>query len=162
MKYPKGFQVATHSLFSGFGSLSSLSQRIQVAYAFGWLSQDILMELNQIRNIRNDIAHKWDITYLKQNLDLLIRDKQYPIEKDLADGYNLPADLDEQLSYMEKFRTRLIWIIGRVFYESACWVPVLKHRLAPAEVLYGDTPPELLRQVARICVQSTRKVIESK
>lgn len=37
------------ALMSGFGPLARLSQRIQLAFAFGWLNKDLLVEFDQIR-----------------------------------------------------------------------------------------------------------------
>ena len=70
-----------NALLSGFGPLSRLSQRVQMAHAFGWMSKDILIELDHIRKIRNDISHKWDMNLLEAKLAQLIEGMLHPIEQ---------------------------------------------------------------------------------
>ncbi|MDR8810148.1 hypothetical protein FEP95_05244 [Burkholderia multivorans] len=48
---PDGVPGGRSALMSGFGPLARLSQRIQMAFAFGWLSKDLLTEFDQIRKI---------------------------------------------------------------------------------------------------------------
>jgi hypothetical protein len=55
---PDGVPGGRSALMSGFGPLARLSQRLQMAFAFGWLSKDLLIELDHIRKIRNDLSHK--------------------------------------------------------------------------------------------------------
>ena len=151
-----------NELLTGFGPLSRLSQRIQIAFAFGWLSPDLLDELNHLRKIRNDISHKWDIALLESKLLQLIRDKQHPIEEALGDGVSLPEKFYEELNQFQRFRTRLLWLMGRLVYECQFWVPALKDRHKPTSVLYGKGAPDLLGQVASLCVDYTRMVIRKK
>lgn len=40
---PEAVPGGRGELLSGFGPLSRLSQRVQMAYAFGWLSKDVLL-----------------------------------------------------------------------------------------------------------------------
>ena len=40
---PASVPGGRNELLSGFGPLSRLSQRVQIAYAFGWMSTDILV-----------------------------------------------------------------------------------------------------------------------
>lgn len=54
---PESVPGGRSSMLSGYGSLSRFSQRIQVAYAFGWMSPDVLEELEKLRKIRNDTSH---------------------------------------------------------------------------------------------------------
>jgi Mannitol repressor len=49
--------AATDELFSAVGPLSSFSQRIAVAYAFGFISKKYYDDLTLIRRIRNHFAH---------------------------------------------------------------------------------------------------------
>lgn len=156
---PDGVPGGRNELLNGFGPLSRLSQRIQVAYAFGWLSCDLLAELDQLRRLRNDISHKWDMPSLKLKLVQLIEQRQEPIEQHLGDGVRLPENFFSALQPMQKFRVRLIWLIGRIHYECRLFVPVLKERLIPANVLYSSEAPELLSRIAGVCVEHTRAVI---
>lgn len=43
---PDGVPGGRSALMSGFGPLARLSQRIQMAFAFGWLSKDLLIEFD--------------------------------------------------------------------------------------------------------------------
>lgn len=146
------------SLLSGLGPLSGLSQRIQIAYAFSWMSEDLLDELNHLRKIRNDISHKWDMDLLKNKMETLIRDTQYPLEESLGDGVRLPKNFHESLGTQQKFRIRMIWLVGRLTYETRLWVPALKAKLDSHRVLYGEVKPDLLERVAAICVEKTKKI----
>jgi hypothetical protein len=148
-----------NELLNGFGPLSRLSQRIQIAYAFGWLSPDLLIELDLLRRIRNDISHKWDLEILNSKLSELIDQRQHPVEEYLADGVKLPKDFYLALQPIEKFRVRLIWLLGRLLYECHTFVTVLKVRLDPGVVLYSSKPPQLLVNISTVCLKHTRIVI---
>lgn len=146
------------SLLSGFGPLARLSQRIQMAFAFEWLSKDMLIELDHLRRLRNDLAHKWDKALLEKRTKDLIDQLQFPLEKSLGDGTRLPSGFDEDLEPTQRLRIRLIWILGRLTYETHVWVKALKAGL-PASVLYGPHAPAMLSEVAGICVDFTRRGI---
>lgn len=146
-------------LLTGFGPLSNLSQRIKIAYAFGWLSPDILKEVDLLRKIRNDISHNWNVQELDAKLEQLINDRQHPFEQYIGDGVRLPLNFHEGLMIHDKFRVRLIWILGRLHYEAFLWVPALKQLLAPYKVLYKKEPPALLKQVSALCLEKTRVVL---
>lgn len=45
------------ALFGGFGPLSGFSQRIEAAYAFGFLTASSRQDLKYVRKIRNHFAH---------------------------------------------------------------------------------------------------------
>lgn len=45
------------TLFGRFGPLSGFSQRIETAYAFGYLTATSRQDLNTVRKIRNHFAH---------------------------------------------------------------------------------------------------------
>lgn len=145
-----------NALLSGFGPLSRLSQRIQMAHAFGWMSKDVLVEADHLRKVRNDISHRWDISLLQTKLDNLISKIQHPVEQYLGDGIRLPEGLHLSLSAEQKFRVRLVWLLGRIAYESRLWVSALKAGLQPARALYGPHQPALLREVSALCVEVTR------
>jgi hypothetical protein len=53
------------SMFSGYGALSDLAKRIQLAHAFDVLSPDLMEELDRLRSARNAISHSWNIDSLK-------------------------------------------------------------------------------------------------
>jgi hypothetical protein len=156
---PSSVPGGRNELLNGFGPLSRLSQRIQIAYAFGWLSPDILGELDLLRRIRNDISHKWDLEQLQVKLRELAELKQHPIEEHLGDGAHFPEGFHASLSVLAKFRVRVLWILGRLFYESHYFVPAVRLRLDPQSVLYSSKPPALLGSMASICIEQTRTVV---
>lgn len=50
-------EAVSQKLFSGMGPLATFSQRIAVAYAFGYIDKKIYENLENIRKIRNYFAH---------------------------------------------------------------------------------------------------------
>ena len=148
-------------MLNGFGSLARFSQRIQAAHAFGWLSADLLSELDLLRGLRNALSHKWDLRVLEQKLEDVILNRQFAFEEHLADGVRLPRDFHEHLDKVQRFRVRLIWLMGRVTYECALWVPALKAQLHPSRALYGlPPPPKLLERISALCLATTHAVCE--
>ena len=146
------------ALMSGFGPLARLSQRIQLAFAFGWLSKDLLVEFDHIRKVRNDLSHKWDIELLERRMKELIEEKQTPFEEQLGDGLRLPENFHSSMQPQDRFRVRAIWMLGRLTYETRLWVPALKADIAPEEALYGPNAPVMLRSIAAISVEATKKI----
>lgn len=155
---PDGVPGGRSALMSGFGPLARLSQRIQMAFAFGWLSKDLLIEFDHIRKIRNDLSHKWDIELLERRLKELIEEKQTPFEEQLGDGVLLPENFHESMQHLDRFRVRVIWMLGRLTYETRLWVPALKAGISPEEALYGPNAPVMLRAIAKISVESTKAI----
>lgn len=156
---PEGVPGGRSELLSGFGPLSRLSQRIQMAYAFGWLSKDVLTEIDHLRRIRNDVSHKWDTHLLESKMSELIEHRQSKIEHFLGDGIRLPENFHASLAPIQKLRVRLIWLLGRVTYESYLWVPALKEKLIPQKALYGKHRPAMLALVSEACLSTTRQRI---
>lgn len=153
---PQSVPGGRNELLNGFGPLARLSQKVQIAYAFNWLSEDVLTEIDHLRKIRNDISHKWDLKVLQDKLTQLIDTKQHPIENYLGDGVRLPENFQALLNPIQKFRVRLLWLASRLTYETNYWVPVLKHQLAPHKVLYGNTPVPFLQEISAVCLKTTR------
>ena len=158
---PSGVPGGRSSMLSGYGSLSRFSQRIQVAYAFNWMSPDVLEELDKLRKIRNDTSHSWDINSVRGKLDVLIDGRMMKIEEQLGDGIRLPERFWEILSKEAIFRVRLIWLLGRCFYESHLFAAAIKLRLNPQLALYGEAKTSLLACVAAKCVAATSEVIST-
>jgi hypothetical protein len=149
-----------NALLNGFGSLARLSQRIQVAHAFGWLARDLLIELNKLRKLRNEISHSWDVELLAKKLNDLITAKQGRVEEALDGGNLVPKEIVQVLTPISKFRVRLVWHASRLLYESAIWVPALKAKLSPADVLYfANKPPRLLIKVTKLAADSTKQIL---
>jgi hypothetical protein len=156
---PSGVPGGRSSMLSGYGSLSRFSQRIQVAYAFNWMSSDILEELDKLRKIRNDTSHSWDLNLVQDKLERLIDGRMMKIEEELGDGIRLPERFWETLPRESIFRIRLIWLLGRCFYESHLFAAALKLRLNPQLALYGEAKTNLLTRVAAKCVTTTKEII---
>lgn len=153
---PDGVPGGRSELLTGFGPLSRLSQRVQMAYAFGWLSKDVLVEVDHLRKIRNDVSHKWDMKLLETKMLQFIEQRKHRIEEYLGDGVRLPETFHASLQPIQKLRVRLVWLLGRITYETCVWVPALKENLIPHTALYGKNAPALLSQVAAVCVEVTR------
>jgi hypothetical protein len=158
---PEGVPGGRSALLSGFGPLARLSQRLQMAFAFGWLSKDLLVEFDHLRKIRNDLSHKWDTTLLERRMKELIEEKQQPIEEHLGDGERLPNNFHESMSSTDRFRVRIIWMLGRLTYEARLWVPALNAGITPGEALYGPNQPEMLRGIVEVSVNATKSIIRA-
>ena len=146
-------------MFSGFGPLSRYSQRIQVAYAFDWLSPDLLTEADKLRKLRNEVSHNWDIGELRQRLSDFISTSMSLIETQLDDGALLPKEFHKALDEISLFRVRFLWLVGRLYYECLLFPRALKERLMPERALYGPDHPQLLTKVAGLCVDATKTAI---
>lgn len=155
---PDGVPGGRGALMSGFGPLARLSQRIQMAFAFGWLSKDLLVEFDHIRKIRNDLSHRWDVELLERKMSEFIEEKQTPFEGHLGDGVRLPENFHESMQSIDRFRVRVVWMLGRLTYETRLWVPALKAGIAPEEALYGPNAPVMLRAIAAISVNATKAI----
>jgi hypothetical protein len=158
---PKDVPGGPAVLLSGYGPLSSLSHRVQMAYAFGWLNTDILLELDLLRKMRNDVSHKWDLNLLETKLLQFIADRQEAIEERLAGGAHFSADFHKSLLPVQKLRLRLCWLLGRITYETQLWCPALERSLQPDVVLYSEGCPPFLGQVAGACVEATYAFLRS-
>ena len=158
---PNGVPGGKAALFSGFGALGRLSSRLQVCYAFGWLDQHLLEELDGLRKIRNDISHKWDVAALKDRIEQFVQAGAHPVEEAFDDSGRVPEAFYKLLDPIGRLRLRVIWILGRVFYECLTWVPVLKEGLPPHATLYLKNRPKLLTQIADECMKASRCVVGS-
>ena len=156
---PEQIPSGRANLFSGFGPLSRYSQRIQVAYAFDWLSHDILTEADKLRKLRNEVSHSWNIGDLKNRLATFISHSMSPVESFLDDGARLPKDWYKSVDDIALFRVRLLWLVGRVYYECGLFPQTLKKHLNPQNALYGSEHPQSLSKVAGLCVESTKRVL---
>jgi hypothetical protein len=158
---PESVPGGRSSMLSGFGSLSRFSQRIQVTYAFNWMSEDILLESDKLRKIRNEASHSWDVDVLRSKLNELVDERMYQIERDLVDTVNLPENFWESLSKDALLRIRLTWLAGRFFYESQIYPQAVKRRLDIFQTLYGDQRPKLLSDVTKRCLSSSKLIVSA-
>jgi hypothetical protein len=58
--YDRRLHNSRNELLSGNGALSTFSARIRVARALNWIAEDVGLDLDQIRSIRNEFAHNVD------------------------------------------------------------------------------------------------------
>ncbi|MFT0139536.1 hypothetical protein ACEK07_35335 [Alcanivoracaceae bacterium MT1] len=160
---PKGIPGGRDSLFSGYGPFSSLSKRIQVACAFGWMSEDILKDMDSLRKVRNKFSHLWDHESLSGYAEQAPTSYITPIETMFKEHEEqLLLSGVESLDAVGRLRIRIIWLLGRLFYEALLYPQAIKQRLRPYVVLYGEYHPELLSQVSGVCSEYTRKVLRGK
>ncbi|OCY31909.1 hypothetical protein BFR75_08590 [Acinetobacter pittii] len=145
---PEGVPGGTKSILDGFGSLSSFSNRIQVAYIFNLIDKEVLLELNSFRKIRNDFAHQWDLDKNNMKLKGGIDSRKLKIEDILLNNGQISDELDEE----KKWKCHLIWLVGRIFYETELYFYCQQQRLDPNEVLYAKkSRPQLLKDISKLC-----------
>jgi hypothetical protein len=53
------FSTYNDKLFNGFGPLNTTDARIEVAYALGWIDEEVRGDLVLLKRIRNDFAHNF-------------------------------------------------------------------------------------------------------
>jgi hypothetical protein len=158
---PKGIPGGAGELLNGFGPLSRLGQRIQVAYALGWIGTDLLSEAHKLRGLRNAISHNWDSIEVQSRMDEFIANTMTPLEDILAeaagdDSYRLNATA---LSKADLFRLRLVWLISRFFYECNAGAKAVKARISPTQALYVNRPhPKLLHELMAVTSRSTAEL----
>lgn len=155
---PDGVPGGKSALLGSLGPLSRFSHRIQVAFAFGWCNRDLLLELNKLRKLRNDISHSWDIAKIQPKVEEFISRRMHKIEADLVGGMeSLPAEW-AALHAHGLFRLRLIWLMGRTFYECCLYVSALSARITPNLALYGSAKPDLLGTISAKCRDATNSI----
>jgi hypothetical protein len=155
---PDGIPGGKGRMFTGYGPLSDLARRIQLAFAFDVLSSDLMQELNRIRITRNDIAHNWNTDTLEefwtsgQLVDI------HPIEGILSERKELEVEFSAGFEPLTAFRIRLAWIAGRLFYEAATYNRAKEARVRPAQALYGKPAPRRLAAISKLCLDTTRQI----
>lgn len=160
---PKGVPGGRDSLFSGYGPFSSLSKRIQVACAFGWMSEDILKDMDSLRKVRNKFSHLWDHESLLGYAEKAPTSDITPVEMMFKEHEErLLLSGIENLDGLGRLRIRTIWLLGRLYYEALLYPLAIKQRLQPYVVLYGEHQPKLLSQVSGVCSEYTRQVLRAK
>lgn len=155
---PEDVPGGRSSMLSGYGPLSTLSERIRLAHAFNVLSQDLMMQLDAVRKVRNRVSHDWNLKSAVELLDSINLDDLYPIEHQIAEQRPDMGVTFGELERSSSLRTRLIWLAGRLTYESAAFNKAKRARLSPTKALYGNGSTKWLAEVARICADATRSV----
>ena len=155
---PDGIPGGKASMMSGYGALADLAKRIQLAYAFDVLSRDLMTELDKVRSVRNKLAHSWDIDDLSQFFNDCKLADIHPIEELLAERSEL-AQVNGPFEPLTAFRIRMVWIVGRLVFETAAYHRAKSAKLDPHKALYGKPTPVWLREVSRIALTATRKIM---
>jgi len=155
---PEGIPGGKASMLSGYGPLSDLAKRIQLAYAFDVLSADLMNELDRVRSVRNRLSHSWNISDLRQFFEGGQLDNIYPVEELLAEREGL-ADLKGPFEPLTAFRIRMVWIVGRMVYEAAAYHRAKSVRLQPQKALYAKPGTKWLTAVGKIAMKSTSEIV---
>lgn len=155
---PDGIPGGKASMISGYGALADLAKRIQLAYAFDVLSRDLMSELDKVRSVRNKLAHSWDVDDLSQFFGAGKLADIHPVEELLAERREL-AGIIGPFEPLTAFRIRMVWIVGRLVYEAAAYHRAKSAKVDPHKALYGKSAPMWLREVSRIALDATLKII---
>jgi hypothetical protein len=155
---PEDVPGGRSSMLGGYWPLSTLSERIRLAHAFKVLSRDLMMQLDVVRKVRNRVSHDWNLRSAVELLDSISLDDLYPIEHQIANQRPDIRATDQELDRSSSLRTRLIWLAGRLTYESATFSKAKRARLSPMKALYGKGSTRWLAEVAQICADATRNV----
>lgn len=152
---PKDTPGGVEAMLGGYGPLSDLSKRIRMAFAFDVISKELAVEIDNVRQVRNRISHDWD---LKPAGTLLAHPKlaaMFPIEDELIEETEecdpLPPDT--------VFRLRLIWLAGRLTYESVAYHRAKEARLSPVRALYENGGTTWLTAVSKVCMSATKQLM---
>ncbi len=93
LKFQMVDQSLSERLFSDGGSLSSFSQRIDFAQAFGFLPSSVCAQLHLIRKIRNHFAHHpKSASFTESPVRNYANELSFAAEKLLPDGQSLKVD----------------------------------------------------------------------
>lgn len=149
------------SMLSGYGPLADLSKRIKLAYAFDVLSADLMDALDRIRVTRNRIAHDWDLTQIGDFHTQGSISELHPVEALLAGRADDYPKLATVLDTVSAFRVRLIWIFGRLTYETAAYHRAKMARLPPHKALYDKGSTKWLGEISAACLEATTEVIDA-
>jgi hypothetical protein len=157
---PEGVPGGKARLFTGYGPLSDLSKRIQMACAFDIVSADLVADLDRVRATRNKISHSWDISAFSEFYSTGRVSDLFPIEAHLAERASQEPELGTVLEPGAAFRVRAIWLAGRLNYEAAFYGLAKRARLSPTRALYEGGGTQWLGKISAICMDATRAVVK--
>ena len=144
-------------LFNGFGPLATLSARLKLAAAFDLFSTDLMASLNELRRLRNDVAHSWKVDELSNIWTSKGARALFPIQQLLAElkhGYEGPFGGEAV------FRFQLIWMLGRLKYEGLGYWRAKAAQINPVSALYfGKDKTKLLSNIASLCIAGSDKIV---
>ncbi len=155
---PNDVPGGRNSMLNGYGPLSTFSQRISLAHAFCVLSQDLMIQLDAVRKVRNRISHDWDLKSAETLLESALLEGLYPIEQEIAKKHSDISSAPEARERAFSLRTRLVWLAGRLTYEGAAFNRAKRAHLDPINALYGNGSTKWLAAIANICWSATRAV----
>ena len=155
---PKGIPGGRASMLGGMGALSSLSKRVQLAYAFDIMSPDLMLEIDRLRSVRNTIAHSWDHAALADYYSKGRVAEMLKFEVDIPQHERFGDIAGTEFGPETAFRIRIAWIVGRLAYEAAAYHRAKAKALVPQKVLYGTPVPKWLGKVAAECAKATRAI----
>ena len=156
---PKGIPGGRASMLGGLGALSSLSKRVQLAYAFNIMSPDLMLEIDRLRSVRNTIAHSWDHAALADYYSKGRVAEMLKFEVDIPSHEKFSDIAGTEFGPEAAFRVRIAWILGRLAYESAAYPRAKAKTLNPQHVLYGSPTPKWLEKVSAACAKATRAIL---
>ena len=158
---PTGIPGGKAALFEGYGPLSSLSQRVKLAFAFDVLSADLMVELDRLRTTRNKISHSWDIVPIDHALSGGRLAEMINVAELLAEREELAKEFAVQFSPVARFRMTLVWLVGRLIYEAATYGRCKAAKLDPHSTLYGNNRPKWLGDISKVALSASRKIASS-
>ena len=156
---PDGVPGGKRDFLGGFGPISTLASRIQHAFAFDMMHQDILKGLDILRGHRNKISHRWNPNDFKDFFETPLPGMD---EIESAILHRL-AKQGEQFEPPAEARMRMqvIWLLSRVFYEAHFYPLAKAANLNPQRTLYQGSSPVLLKQISMLAIEFTKQVIDA-
>jgi DNA-binding MltR family transcriptional regulator len=159
---PESVPGGRKALFGAYGPLSSLSSRIQIAYCFGWITPDVLEDIDSVRKIRNKLSHAW-------NHDAFCDYYKKPPISTMSAVERILGERQDELAFeglessdaLDRFRVRLLWVTGRAYYETMLYPWAMRRRIDPPAALYGEKHPKLLVRVSSLCAERTRMILKA-
>jgi hypothetical protein len=91
-------------LFQKYGALSTFSSRIDMARALSWISEDVQVDLDQIRDIRNDFAHHVDHKLSFANQSIAARCRNLLVAQVMNEALELAASMPHPIYSAEAAR----------------------------------------------------------
>ena len=148
------------ALFAPYGPLSSLFNRLQLAFVFNMLSPELVRDLDRIRQVRNELSHSWDISAFQDFFTKGAVTELFPVDMLLAERAKKLPEFSKAIEPLKAFRVRLVWLTARLTYEAACYPRAKRQRLHPQSALFGPNGPKRLSRLSGLALEASKKVIE--
>jgi hypothetical protein len=126
-----------NKLFGARGPLDTFSSRVLVAYHLGWISEHSKQQIDALRKVRNEFAHRaFEVTTSDPAIQRLLR--QIDQSKPMFDALEVafPEIPSVDLRSMAKNTTlcHLVLLAGQVFGEILVWPLAIRHQVHPGGV----------------------------